>query len=136
MFKDENGKEHLARLNVGDGKSQVIISAGAIGSPQLLMLSGIGPKSHLKAKKVPVVLHNKFVGKGMADNPLSSIFIPTKEQVKQSLIQIVGITKYGSYIEASSGFSQSSESVSCHHGIMSAEVIERVTINRSDRRFE
>jgi choline dehydrogenase len=35
--------------------SQVVVSAGAIGSPQLLMLSGIGPKAHLEDMGIPVV---------------------------------------------------------------------------------
>jgi fatty acid omega-hydroxy dehydrogenase len=62
------------------------------------------------------------VGKGMSDNPMNSIFIPTKDAPKQSLIQTVGITDGGAFIEASSGFSQSPDSIQCHHGIMSAEV--------------
>ena len=98
------------------------MSSGTLGSPQLLMLSGIGPKNDLKRLNIPAVLHNKHVGKGLSDNPMNSIFIPTKKPVEQSLIQTVGITKIGTFIEASSGFSQSSDSIRCHHGIMSAEV--------------
>lgn len=121
IFKDEKGDQHQAILS-NNPQSEVILSCGAIGTPQMLMLSGIGAKAELKKFNIPLVLDNKFVGKGMADNPMNSIFVPTNRPVKQSLIQTVGITKKGVYIEASSGFGQSSDSIHCHHGIMSAEV--------------
>lgn len=121
IFKDENGKQHKALLSKRRG-SEIIVSSGAIGSPQLLLLSGIGPKEDLKKLNISLVHHNKFVGKGMQDNPMNTIFIPTKKHVEQSLIQTVGITKKGVYIEASSGFGQTNDSILCHHGLLSAEV--------------
>ncbi|XP_022112537.2 glucose dehydrogenase [FAD, quinone] [Pieris rapae] len=36
-------------------KKEVIVAGGTINSPQLLMLSGIGPKDHLESLKIPVV---------------------------------------------------------------------------------
>lgn len=120
-FKDENGKMHKAILG-DDRESEVIVTSGAIGTPQMLLLSGIGPREELEKLKISVVLDNRFVGKGMADNPMNTIFVPLKKPVKQSLIETVGITDKGVYIEASCGFGQTNESIHCHHGLLSAEV--------------
>lgn len=48
-------------------KKEVIVSAGAINSPQLLMLSGIGPKKHLTSLGIPV-LSNLRVGFNLMDH--------------------------------------------------------------------
>lgn len=132
IFKDENGNIHEAFLEKGQ-RSEVIVSSGAIGSPQLLLLSGIGPRTDLKKMNISPVIEHKFVGKGMSDNPMNSVFVPMNRTVKQSLIQTVGITKRGVYIEASSGFGQTADSIRCNHGIMSAEIGQLSTIPPSQR---
>lgn len=48
---------------------EVILSAGAIGSPQLLMLSGVGPAQHLEEVGVDVVVDNPHVGQHYQDHP-------------------------------------------------------------------
>jgi len=48
---------------------EVILAAGAIGSPQLLMLSGIGPADHLRAVGVPVEHDLPGVGANLQDHP-------------------------------------------------------------------
>ncbi|KAI9117984.1 hypothetical protein K1719_011126 [Acacia pycnantha] len=68
IFRDSRGAKHKAYLKNGP-KNEIIVSAGALGSPQLLMLSGIGPKAYLKAHNITMVLDQPFVGKGMSDNP-------------------------------------------------------------------
>ncbi len=47
---------------------EVIVSSGAMGSPRLLQLSGIGPADHLKAVGVPVVHDLPGVGANLQDH--------------------------------------------------------------------
>jgi choline dehydrogenase-like flavoprotein len=49
-------------------KGEVILSAGAIGSPQLLMLSGIGPAAHLAEHGIPLALDKPGVGGNLQDH--------------------------------------------------------------------
>ena len=49
-------------------KREVIISAGTFQSPQILMLSGIGPADHLAQYNIPVLLDRPGVGQNMADH--------------------------------------------------------------------
>jgi choline dehydrogenase len=49
--------------------AEVILSAGAIGSPHLLMLSGIGPADHLREAGVGVVADSPGVGANLSDHP-------------------------------------------------------------------
>lgn len=48
--------------------AEVLLSSGAIGSPRMLMLSGIGPADHLGAVGVPVVLDQPGVGSDLHDH--------------------------------------------------------------------
>ncbi|KAH9631956.1 hypothetical protein HF086_000293 [Spodoptera exigua] len=65
--------------------NEVIVSAGAINSPQLLMLSGIGPKDHLISKDIPVVVDSPMVGKNLQDHLFIPIFIFCDETGEQSI---------------------------------------------------
>nr|GEU77549.1 (R)-mandelonitrile lyase-like [Tanacetum cinerariifolium] len=71
---------------------EVILCAGAIGSPQLLLLSGIGPRPYLSSWGIPVVRHSAYVGNYMYDNPRNGISIVSPVPLEHSLIQVVGIT--------------------------------------------
>ncbi|GLU05742.1 hypothetical protein SLE2022_228230 [Rubroshorea leprosula] len=102
IFRDETGAKHKAYIKNG-AKNEIILSAGALGSPQLLMLSGVGPVDQLRAHNIKVVLNQPSVGQGMSDNSMNAVFVPSPIPTEVSLIQVVGITHFGSYIEAASG---------------------------------
>ena len=51
----------------------IILSAGAIASPQLLMLSGIGPRESLDRLRIPVVHDSPGVGQNMKNHPAVSL---------------------------------------------------------------
>ena len=55
---------------------EVILSAGAIGSPHLLMLSGIGPRAELEAVGVACVLDQPHVGKHLKDHLMVPLVFP------------------------------------------------------------
>ena len=48
---------------------QIVLSAGAIASPQLLMLSGVGPAAHLRSLGIDVVHDVPGVGQNLRDHP-------------------------------------------------------------------
>ena len=52
---------------------EIILCAGAIGSPQLLMLSGVGPADHLREFNVPITCDLPGVGKNLQDHPACAI---------------------------------------------------------------
>lgn len=62
---------------------EVILSGGSINSPQLLLLSGVGPADHLRAFNIPVVADVPGVGRNLYDH--ANVF--THYQTKQSFSQ-------------------------------------------------
>ena len=83
----ENGRatgveyEQPAGVTVAHAKREVIVSGGAIGSPQILMLSGIGPAEHLREHGVEVKLDLPGVGKNLHDH----LFFPITYRAPTSL---------------------------------------------------
>jgi choline dehydrogenase len=58
--------------------AEIVLSAGSIGSPALLMLSGIGSAVDLERVGVPVVLDSPNVGRNLQDHPLSGVVYTSK----------------------------------------------------------
>ena len=56
---------------------EVILSAGAVNSPQLLMLSGIGPAEHLIQIGIEVIADSPGVGANLSDHPMLPVIWST-----------------------------------------------------------
>ena len=70
----QGGAEREARA-----RREVILSAGTIGSPQLLMLSGVGPAEHLRSLGIPVVRDLPGVGQNLQDHPRVAVTWESKK---------------------------------------------------------
>jgi len=57
----------------------VILSAGAYNSPQLLMLSGVGPADHLALRELEVLLDSPSVGGNLSDHVAVQLVWTTPE---------------------------------------------------------
>ena len=52
---------------------EIVLSSGAIKSPHLLMLSGVGPADHLRSFGIPVVQDLEGVGQNLRDHPTANV---------------------------------------------------------------
>jgi choline dehydrogenase len=64
----KDGTQQEARV-----KKEVILSGGAINSPQVLLLSGVGPADHLRAMGIGVVADVPGVGQHLQDHPAAMV---------------------------------------------------------------
>lgn len=69
--------EHDGRVETIGAASEVIICCGAFNTPKLLMLSGIGPETHLQALGIPTVVANDHVGAHLMDHPFYTVNFET-----------------------------------------------------------
>ena len=68
-FVDSRGSVQEARAG-----AEVILSAGAIGTPKLLLLSGIGPAAEIERHRIPVVCNLPGVGENFQDHITASVY--------------------------------------------------------------
>lgn len=92
---------HNGHIFTVHANKEVIVSGGAINSPQLLMLSGIGPEKHLKEKGIrPIV--DLPVGENLMDH-LSSGLLTFKVNVSTPLEEIKDGENWKKYFRDGSG---------------------------------
>ena len=94
---------------------EVILAGGAVASPQLLMLSGIGPGEHLREHGIGVVADIPAVGENLQDHPMVapmwatpkvSNFWETEKARNQLLWQLLGRGPFASNIAEAGAFAR------------------------------
>ena len=70
-YRDADGALHTINAS-----AEVILSAGAVGSPQILMLSGIGPRREIEAVDLECLHELPGVGKNLKDHLHCPLFFP------------------------------------------------------------
>ena len=58
---------------------EIILSAGAVGSPQILMLSGVGDRDHLDELGIRIIHHSPQVGQNLQDHLIVPLAFDTPE---------------------------------------------------------
>lgn len=86
----EGGAATGVELTSGEmlrANNEVILSAGAIGSPQLLQVSGIGPGALLRRLGIPVLVANDNVGGNLQDHLAASFTFRAKEATLNAVLR-------------------------------------------------
>ncbi len=86
----QGGAQRAVGVEVGSGGEsfvveggEVILCAGAVASPQLLMLSGLGAAAQLEELGIPVAVDLPGVGRNMRDHPNVSVRFRVKDDVPE-----------------------------------------------------
>jgi choline dehydrogenase len=93
---DRAGETILARA-----RREVILSGGAINSPQLLMLSGVGPAEQLRTHGIDVLVDNPNVGAHLQDHPF--VLMSWETTAKGTLAEAEKPLSLGRYLLTSGG---------------------------------
>jgi choline dehydrogenase len=85
-----NGTRHTVWVN-----KEIVLCAGALETPKLLLLSGIGPREHLASLGIPLVLDAPDVGEHLQDHPNVCLFYRSRAKVDFAYPQIYGFARAG-----------------------------------------
>jgi choline dehydrogenase len=93
--------EHEGRVQIARAHREILLCAGALESPKLLLLSGVGPKDELAHHDIPLVAESPEVGCNLQDHPNVTVFSKGKRPTDCTWAQLYGFhrTHEGSALE-------------------------------------
>lgn len=77
----------FGRATVLRARGEVVLAAGAIDTPKLLMLSGVGPAEHLRGHGIDVLVDAPGVGEHLQDHPEGVVQWEARQPMRQSSTQ-------------------------------------------------
>jgi choline dehydrogenase len=78
------------QLRTVEVRREVILCAGALETPRLLMLSGVGPPEQLQAVGIPLVQASAGIGQHLQDHPNVCLFYQARQKVDFNYPQVYG----------------------------------------------
>jgi choline dehydrogenase len=66
---------NIATISLEQYSGEVVLACGSIGTPQCLMLSGIGPRDELNIHKIPLLVNLDGVGRNLMDHGVCPVIV-------------------------------------------------------------
>ena len=95
--------EHQGQIRAANIGREVVLCAGALESPKLLMLSGVGPRAELERHGIDVVFDAPGVGKNLHDHPNVTLFFLGDRDVDCFYPQLYGFDRVNAALPLSPG---------------------------------
>ncbi|XP_055644499.1 glucose dehydrogenase [FAD, quinone] isoform X2 [Toxorhynchites rutilus septentrionalis] len=131
LEQDDNGKYNTVNFYINDKKmtvkasKEIVLSAGAINTPQLMMLSGIGPRSLLESNGIKVTA-DLSVGANLQDH----IIVPVLFKLNKSTAELYNTEQ--EYVKNLNRYIQDRSGPLASHGITSLAAFLN-TVNATDK---
>ncbi|XP_011692823.1 PREDICTED: neither inactivation nor afterpotential protein G isoform X2 [Wasmannia auropunctata] len=97
IYKDDS----VGRIGA---RKEVILCAGTINTPQLLLISGVGPVNELKKHKIPVVQYLPGVGQNLFDHLNVPVYVNLRERVSITLVKLQTVPEVFNYFAFGTGW--------------------------------
>lgn len=117
-------ERNLKKTKAIRATSEIILSAGSINSPQILKLSGIGPRHELINQEIEIIHDSPLVGRNLFDHINAPLFVSIKEPESTTRTKIVSLSEWYKYFKDGKGVLSNpaiagfATSTTKHHGVI------------------